>query len=128
MPSIRKFMSLIVGGIIFLHAIVPHRHHEEMNWEEHAAIHANARGLVDYLNLTFHYGFQDNLENYLATDQPSDGHIITLTLPGIIWLPILAPSTSDLVSPQNTDPFVWVRNFHVRLNGLRAPPIREYNI
>jgi hypothetical protein len=128
MPDIRKFMGLIAGGIIFLHAIVPHRHLEEMAWEEHAAIHANARSLVDYLNLTFHHGFQDNLENYLVTDQPSDGHIITLTLAGTIWLPIPASYVSDLISPQNTDPFVWVKNFHVRLNGLRAPPIHEYNI
>ena len=65
MKLVKKISLILAGVILLLHSVLPHEHHSELNPEEHLAQHQAAKGLLDFIKLSFHIDQgEDHLEKY----------------------------------------------------------------
>ena len=65
----RNILLNITLGIVLLHGLIPHLHHEDMTTIEHDTTHQNANDLVDYLGLAFQHGSEDSSTIFILSEQ-----------------------------------------------------------
>jgi hypothetical protein len=124
MFQIRNIFLINAVAILLLHSLTPHRHHEEMTYEEHKKAHQNANSIIDYLGIAFHQETNYNLENYFLegtnyfkeVDSKGFNFPINATFPKV---EILITKT---ISFYRSLPGKSLIKFIILANGLRAPP------
>ena len=111
-------------GMILLHAIIPHKHHIEMTWEEHIYAHEYADDLIDFLGLGFHQDSNKNLENYSYTEQILLKKIYFVDFNSLTGFFNLEGNIVDVRKNLHTQAQLTNLSidFILLSNGLRAPP------
>ena len=127
MLLIRNISLYLTLGIVLLHALIPHLHHEEMTPVEHDTTHENANDLVDYLSLAFQHGSEDNLTIFISSEQTSTRSIELDDLQGCVINNTFTEVVSTSKKPNlNTQSQSLFNQIIVSSNGLRAPPAHDY--
>ncbi|WP_456424421.1 hypothetical protein [Lutibacter sp.] len=65
MELIKQLLFKSVFVIILLHALIPHRHYDEMSAKEHFALHQNNDNIIDLVKIFFHENNDESLDNLL---------------------------------------------------------------
>lgn len=68
MNVFRKIFFISAVGVLLLHLLIPHKHHQEMTYEEHNGSHENAKGIIGLLGLTFHQGLSSYSDNFTFSE------------------------------------------------------------
>ena len=130
MLNMRNIWLIQIVGMLLLHVMIPHRHHEEMTFSEHERSHEHAKNIIDYLELAFHQATDYSLDNIISEQclqaenfNPSSGdslHKFDFTELKFLFNPTKAKY--KLLSQGYSPTFITC------INGLRAPPIHGYHL
>jgi len=122
MGLIKQILFKSVLVVILLHALIPHRHYDEMSEKEHFALHQNNDSIIDLVKIFFHENNDESLDNLLF----AQFNIKETTQSKI---PILNEKFKGGIGVENEHlqknlpPYnVCHINIFVTLNGLRGPP------
>lgn len=127
MNPLVKILFLNVAAVIFLHASLSHRHHGEMTYEEHTALHNKADDIIDYLKLEFHKSLTDDLENFILTEQYSLKQIYfhgNRSLTNTSFKTHNSNNQTDFLYSSKESHCLF--SISILSNGMRAPPIYNY--
>ncbi len=120
------FINVVV--ILLLHSFIPHKHHNEMAYEEHYIVHENANGIIDLIGLVLHEGSSENLEtiilskeNVMKDIERSYLDFFAITAYLAIKINVKYSGCFIKIRPQELS-----NNFHIIFSGLRGPPIYDY--
>jgi len=65
MNLVRKLILFLATGMLMLHTLLPHEHHEDSSGENHFVEFKDADSIIDYLRLAFHFNPGENhLEDF----------------------------------------------------------------
>jgi len=119
------FLGLVVNMVLF-HAVVPHKHHDQMQDGENIVVHENADTIIDFLALGFHLNpDRGHLENYYPSNaQPSEDR--DTPFPFLTFIPENFFSTVSIQSqeffPAETSELF--NNSILSAYMLRGPPVQ----
>jgi len=128
MRIVRNILFLNVVIVILLHAVIPHKHHGEMTFDEHQLTHQNANTVFKIIGLVFQEGASTSLDNYVLAEQIVPNKTdITLTSPfaystleTMEW-PIQIGTKAETV--YNVNP---PKPLNLQPHGLRGPPCHDF--
>jgi len=122
MELIKQLLFKSVLVITLLHALIPHRHYDEMSEKEHFTLHQNNDNIIDLVKIFFHENNDESLDNLLF----AQFNIQKTTQSKI---PILKEEFKGYINEENkllqkniSPRNVCYTNIHVTLNGSRGPP------
>lgn len=115
--------NILIGvaiSILMLHAVLPHKHHKELDGVEHSVEHHQAKSLIDFINLAFHLSPS---ENHLEDFEKSKSAELSVVF--VVDSPSLALNSNWSLSSLNETQVVKIGD--VRLSFLsdhqfRGPP------
>ncbi|WP_457618800.1 hypothetical protein [Lutibacter sp.] len=122
MGLIKQILFKSVLVVILLHALIPHRHYDEMSEKEHFALHQNNDNIIDLVKIFFHENNDESLDNLLFAQfniqktTQSKTPILNEEFEGYI-------NVENKLIQKNTSPYgVCYITIFVDVNGLRGPP------
>ena len=121
-----KILSFLAITVIIAHTVVPHTHHSKLADEEHIVQHQQAKTILDYVALGFHFEQQGGeLEEFV---QDSNDNItfnnsaitLTATLYAVLTIEKQKKTTSYIANNVPLRNKLFTDSF-----GLRGPPLKS---
>ncbi|MCF8258019.1 MAG: hypothetical protein K9J06_10710 [Flavobacteriales bacterium] len=118
-------LMYVAGAIIVMHSVLPHAHVSELPAVEHTEIHADADGVMGWIQLLLHD--REQLAHTFVTRVVASAFAVLafIALVPLVALYVHIIRTDDVVnlSPLAVDDFRLVQLGHVITWGVRPPPV-----
>ncbi|MCF6213820.1 MAG: hypothetical protein L3J45_07335 [Flavobacteriaceae bacterium] len=120
---IKKILFKSVLIIILLHALIPHKHSDEMSKEEHFEFHQDNVGFINILKIFFHESDDENLDNLYFVQYNLDKPQQNKSTLNFVTVEDNTSFKRDKPSiPLRDDKGALLKNFIIEINRQRGPP------